>query len=96
MAHKRFSAYHLHLTARDITVLATIYEYGGVLTTVQLATLFWPPDVRRRLLRWGVSDGEAAQWLDRFGVHSVYDALTQLKWGLMVNGLRGRDRYYQR
>ena len=52
------------LTQRDLNLLAAIYDFGGVLTTVQLSTLLWPPDVGRRLAGWGADSQQIAAWLE--------------------------------
>ena len=56
-------------------LLAAIHDFGGVLTTIQVSTLLWPPDVGRRLAGWGTSGEQIAEFdlLALGAVAAVFD-----------------------
>ena len=81
------------LTQRDLALLASIHDFGGVLTTVQISTLHWPPDVGRRLAGWGVPNERIAAWLERYPPAYLAEKHEQLKWGLRINRMREKAEY---
>ena len=87
---RRGQARKYTLTQRDLTLLSSILEFGGVLTTIQLSTLLWPPDVGRRLAGLGVSGAQIAAWIDAYPPAYLTDKREQMKWGLRVNRVRDK------
>lgn len=81
----------LRLTHRDLQILLTIYLFGGVLTTVQIAVLFFGPDLRRRLLMWCSDPARVGEWLARVAEHDLYEKSELFKWCQQVNRLRQRQ-----
>ena len=81
------------MTQRDLALLASIHDFGGVLTTVQISTLHWPPDVGRRLAGWGVPHEHIAAWLERHSPAYLAEKHEQLKWGLHINRMREKTEY---
>lgn len=67
-------------TQRDLEILSAIHAYGGVLTTVQLAYLFWPPALARRLRQWGITDEQSQDWVTRYTPGYLYEKMQVLKW----------------
>lgn len=80
------------LTQRDLDLMVAILRWGGVLTTVQLAVLFWPPDLRRRLASWRVSPADIVAWLEHVPTRELYCIMEVLKWGLHLNRVRRTQR----
>src|SRR5690606_21561682 len=80
------------LTQRDLNLLATLHDFGGVLTTVQLSTLHWPPDVGRRLASWQVPAVCVAEWLALYPPAYLVAKVEQLKWGQRVNRVREKTK----
>lgn len=76
------------LLNRDPDVLISIHECGGVLTSVQLAVLFWPPDLKRRLVRWGSTPQQIRDWLAQYPPTYIDRIIEMLKWGQKLNRLR--------
>ncbi|MCB0138436.1 MAG: replication-relaxation family protein [Caldilineaceae bacterium] len=70
----------MRYTQRDLEILSAIHVYGGVLTTVQLACLFWPPDLARRLRQWGITQEQSQDWVTRYTPGYLYAKLQVLKW----------------
>jgi hypothetical protein len=86
----RSSRHSLPLTfmQRDLRVINAIHEFGGVLTTVQLAVLFWPPDLRRRLIGWGIAESQVDEWLAHYPWGAINQQLELFKWLLSLNRLK--------
>ena len=80
------------LTQRDLDLLASIHDFGGVLTTVQISTLHWPPDVMRRLASWQVPASTITEWTANYEPGYLAAKVEQLKWGQRVNRVRGKDK----
>jgi len=78
----------LRLVPRDLQVLTAIHEYGGCLTTVQIAMLFWPPDLRRRLAMWGSPQPHIEAWLATYPPAFLLTIVDALIWGQKINRLR--------
>jgi hypothetical protein len=78
----------LQLTSRDLELMWTIYEFGGVLTTVQLAVLFWPPDLTRRLAHLQLSDDEIATISEMYKSGVINQAVELYKWITRINRMR--------
>lgn len=78
----------IKMTQRDLLVLCAIYNYGGVLTTVQLAALFWPPNLMRRLAGWGSNSQQIQEWLEQHAPAYLDQKIEMLKWGQRINRLR--------
>jgi hypothetical protein len=70
----------VRFTRRDLDVLLAIYAFGGVLTTVQLALLFWPPDLERRLAAMGTDEATRRRWLASHSPAKLSRALELAKW----------------
>lgn len=81
----------LRLTQRDLQMLTALYEFGGVLSTVQIAVLFFGPDLRRRLTGWHIDPARVGEWLHQFDEHDLHEKIELLKWCLQVNRLRRRQ-----
>ena len=59
-------ARELSLTPRDVAILDAIQSHGGVLTTVQISWLFWPPDIAARLRYWKFSHEDTKRLLEQY------------------------------
>lgn len=77
-----------HVTERDLLLLVAIYQYGGVLTTIQIALLFFAPDLLRRLLEWGITRSVAEAWMQKYSQSYLYERVEFLKWALKIAKLR--------
>ena len=78
--HSPRATQDVRYTQRDLEILSAIHAYGGVLTTVQLACLFWPPDLRRRLHQWEITNAQIQDWLARYPQEYLYEKMQALKW----------------
>jgi hypothetical protein len=78
----------LQLTSRDLELMWTVYEFGGVLTTVQLAALFWPPDLERRLAHMQLIDEEIATVIAKYNSGVISQALELYKWIIRINRMK--------
>ncbi len=87
-ARKKPQQFDYSLTHRGLQLLTAIHNFGNVLTTLQFSTLFWPPDVGRRLAGWGVPGDQIAAWLADYPAAYLVQKVEQLKWGLRVNRVR--------
>lgn len=76
------------LVQRDLDLLAAIHDFGGVLTTIQLAALFWGPDLQRRLVGWGIPLQQIRHWLEQFSFSYLDQKIEMLKWGQKLIRLR--------
>lgn len=79
------------LVIRDIDVLTAICDFGGVLTTVQLAVLFWPPDLKRRLAGWGSTPQQTRDCLVQYPPTYIDRMIEMLKWGQKLKRLRAEQ-----
>lgn len=68
------------LTQRQLQILFAILSFGGVLTTKQIATYFFPPDLKRRLIGWGIPGQQAEAWLSQHAPDELHAKLECLKW----------------
>lgn len=80
----------LQLTNRDLELMWTIYEFGGVLTTVQLAVLFWPPDLGRRLANVQLSVEEIDSVVAQYSAATINQALELYKWIVRINRMTSK------
>lgn len=78
----------LRLTGRDLEIIARIYESGGVLTTVQLAVLFWAPDLERRLAHLELSQAEIAALLGEHAKGDINQLVELVKWLGRINRMK--------
>lgn len=76
------------LVQRDLELLTAIHDFGGVLTTVLLAVLFWGPDLKRRVAGWGSTPYQVQTWLERFPAAYLDQKIEMLKWGQKLSRLR--------
>ena len=77
----------LRLTERDLGILLAIADYGGVLTTLQLNLLFWPPDLAKRLAYWQLGPSQVQTFLTRYEPAHLDRYLNLLKFLLRVRQL---------
>ncbi len=70
----------VQLTSRDLALITAIYEAGGVMTTIQLAVLFWPPDLVRRLAHLGLSQDESTALLSKYKEGEIHQQVELWKW----------------
>lgn len=80
------------LTQRDIDLLNTIHDWGGTLTTLQIALWGWPPNIKRRLTTWRISSAQAEIWLATHPPGYLYDKAEQLRWGLMLLRIEAKTK----
>lgn len=78
----------LRLVQRDLDLLVAIHDFGGVLTTVLLAVMFWGPDLKRRLAGWGSTLQQVQTWLECFPAAYLDQKIEMLKWGQKLTRLR--------
>ena len=82
----------LHLVQRDLDLLTAIHDFGGVLTTLQLACLFWGPDLNRRLRGLGIAQPTIEHWTQMYAAGHLYEKLELFKWLHRLNRLRQSQR----
>ena len=82
----------LRLVQRDLDVLTAIHDFGGVLTTLQLACLFWGPDLNRRLRGMGIAQPTIEEWTQAYAAGHLYEKLELFKWLQRLNRLRQSQR----
>ncbi len=82
----------LRLVQRDLDLLTAIHDFGGVLTTVLLACLFWGPDLSRRLRGLGIAEATIQRWVQRYPAGDLYAKIELCKWLQTLNRLRQTQR----
>ena len=88
----RKQANPLRLVQRDLDLLTAIHDFGGVLTTIQIACLFWGPDLGRRLRGLGIAEPTIQRWLQRYPAGALYEQIELYKWLQALNRLRQFQR----
>lgn len=68
------------LTKRQLHILEAILIFGGVLTTRQVSTCFFLPDLKRRLIGWGISGQQADEWMAKYPLADLNAKIECLKW----------------
>lgn len=76
------------LVQRDLRLLSVIHDFGGVLTTILLAVLFWGPDLQRRLAGWGIPTQQIQRWSEQFPLGYLDQKIEMLKWAQKLIRLR--------
>lgn len=71
------------LTDRDIDLLQALHSYG-VLTTLQLAMLFFPPDLERRLAWWGFDPEQIKRLREQYSANRLNECMELGKWLLAM------------
>lgn len=68
------------LTRRDLSLLNAIADYGGCLTTVQIAMLFWPPSLARKLGWWKIEPEQVQELLAHYPAGYLDERIELAKW----------------
>lgn len=69
----------ISLTERDDQMLDALQSFG-ILTTLQLAMLFFPPDLERRLAWWNLNDEQIAKVRTQYSAGRLYERMELGKW----------------
>lgn len=69
----------LTLTSRHIALLEALSSFG-VLTTVQIAMLFFHPDIKRRLALYGLSEPKIAILQQHYSAQRLHETIEFGKW----------------
>ena len=85
-------AAQLKLTPRDIELLRSIYDWGGVMTTGQVSQKHWPPDMRRRLHGYGLMEHEIEAVIATYSASHINQELELHKWLKAVQRLKDTTR----
>ena len=73
------------LTERDLKLMEDIHDFGGVLNTIQISLLHFPPDLRKRLTSWGIPKAESAAWMEQYDLGYLNQKIEELRWGVKVD-----------
>ena len=68
------------LTRRDLALLNAIADYGGFLTTVQLAMLFWPPSLVKKLRWWQLEPEQVEALVTHYPAHHLNERMELARW----------------
>lgn len=69
----------IRLTNRHIALLDTLRSYG-VLSTLQIAMLFFPPDLERRLAYHGIAKADIEMLKLQYSPNQLHEAIEFSKW----------------
>ncbi|MEW5960026.1 MAG: replication-relaxation family protein [Chloroflexota bacterium] len=72
------------LTRRDVAILNAIADYDGFLTTVQLAMLFWPPSLAKKLHWWQLEPEMVEALLTQYPARHLDQRMELTKWLLKI------------
>ncbi|MEM7031780.1 MAG: replication-relaxation family protein [Chloroflexota bacterium] len=71
-------------TDRDVQMMKAIVDHDGFLSTVQLATLFFQPDLVRQLRWFGLDQTQVNQLLSSFEPSYLSERIALAKWLLKI------------
>jgi|GEM_PF-2685250 len=75
------------LTERDLSILNAILSYGGILNTKQVAMLFWPPAIDRKLRVWKLNKDQVQGLVEQYLPAILDEKVELLKFLLKVQRL---------
>ncbi|MCP4409825.1 MAG: hypothetical protein GY807_19185, partial [Gammaproteobacteria bacterium] len=68
------------ITPRILAMFDTIQSFGGVLSTVQLAMLFWPPSISRKLQYWTLGPDQVQTLFEHHSAAELDERVECLKF----------------